>query len=96
MALLSEEERRRAGEELRDWQVEAAALEREFVFEDFVAAMGFVNRVAELAEQHGHHPDIEIRYNRVRIRTWSHDSGGVTERDVRLAQAVDAGAKLRG
>ena len=61
------------------------ALEREFAFADFVAAMAFVDRVAELAERENHHPDIRISYNRVTLRWWTHSAGGITDRDRELA-----------
>ncbi len=90
MPLLDAQQLNQAVYALPQWTVGAEALQRSFEFRDFVAAIEFVNAVAALAEQHGHHPDIDIRYNQVKIRTWSHDSGGVTERDLRLAQAVDS------
>lgn len=90
MPLLHAQQLNDAARDLPHWTVRTEALERKFEFADFVAAMHFVNAVAALAEQQGHHPDIDIRYNKVSIRTWSHDSGGVTERDLRLAQAVDS------
>ena len=62
---------------------------REWTFPDFAAAMVFVSRVAELAEAANHHPDIEIRYNRVKLLLTSHDSGGLTKRDFRLAGQID-------
>lgn len=61
------------------------ALEREFAFDDFVAALAFVNRVGELAEAENHHPDIAINYNRVTLRWWTHTAGGITDRDRDLA-----------
>jgi 4a-hydroxytetrahydrobiopterin dehydratase len=67
-----------------EWTLADGALTREWVFKDFVEAMSFVNRVASLAEEVGHHPDIDIRYNRVRLSLISHDSGGITERDAAL------------
>ncbi|GGG92554.1 hypothetical protein GCM10011586_04100 [Silvibacterium dinghuense] len=63
---------------------------RNFEFPDFVAAMNFVHAVAEEAEHAGHHPDIDIRYNRVRLALVSHDAGGLTHRDFDLAAAIDA------
>lgn len=73
-----------------DWRHEGDALERDYEFRDFAAAMWFVNRVAELAEQHGHHPDILLHgFNKVRLTLASHDAGGVTERDHALAAAID-------
>ena len=52
--------------------------------------MHFVNSVAEMAEGAGHHPDIDIRYNKVRLALISHDAGGLTERDFDLAAAIDS------
>jgi 4a-hydroxytetrahydrobiopterin dehydratase len=74
---------------LPQWKLEGKEIVREFSFVDFVAAMTFVNRVAEQAEKAGHHPDIDIRYNKVRLALVSHDKGGLTERDMRLASVVD-------
>jgi 4a-hydroxytetrahydrobiopterin dehydratase len=66
------------------------ALEREFRFADFAEALAFVNRVAELAEEANHHPDIDIRWNRVRLRWWTHVTGTITDRDRALAEQVSA------
>jgi 4a-hydroxytetrahydrobiopterin dehydratase len=74
---------------LPDWQIESGELVRTFKFEDFVAAMGFVNRVADLAEAAAHHPDIDIRYNRVRLALVTHDAGGITGKDFDLAAEAD-------
>ena len=71
------------------WQVEAGELVRTFQLKDFVAAMTFVNRVAELAEAAGHHPDIDIRYNKVRLGLVTHDAGGLTQKDFSLALEAD-------
>ena len=68
-----------------DWKFESGKLVRDWTFKDFVEAMAFVNRVAELAEAAGHHPDIDIRYNQVRLGLISHDSGGITLRDSKMA-----------
>jgi 4a-hydroxytetrahydrobiopterin dehydratase len=56
---------------------------------DFAAALQFVDRVGWLAEQQGHHPDVDVRYDRVHLALSSHDAGGITERDVRLGRAID-------
>jgi 4a-hydroxytetrahydrobiopterin dehydratase len=61
------------------------ALQREFRFKDFAEALAFVNRVGELAEREGHHPDIEIHWNEVTLRWWTHVADAVTERDHQLA-----------
>ena len=82
-----------------DWQIHSGELVRTFQFPDFPAAIGFVNRVAQLAETAAHHPDIDIRYNRVRLALVTHDArapsdrssslgwdaGGLTARDFDLA-----------
>ena len=67
------------------WSEVDGALERTFTFPDFRAALGFVNRVGELAEAENHHPDIAVHYNRVTLRWWTHTAGGITDRDVELA-----------
>jgi 4a-hydroxytetrahydrobiopterin dehydratase len=71
-----------------EWKVEHGALERTFTFKDFVASLAFVNKVGEAAEKAGHHPDIDIRYNRVRLRLVTHDAGGITAKDFDLAAAA--------
>ena len=70
------------------WVLAEGKLVREWKFKDFVAAMAFVNRVAEVAEEAGHHPDIDIRYNRVRLGLVTHDAGGVTARDAEMAERL--------
>ncbi len=75
--------------QLPGWQIESGELVRTFQFKDFVAALQFVNRVGELAEQAGHHPDIDIRYNRVRLALVTHDAGGLTAKDFDLAAQAD-------
>lgn len=76
---------------MSDWREEDAALVRDLRFDDFAGAMAFVNRVAEVAEELGHHPDILVHgFNRVRLTLASHDAGRVTERDHALAARIDA------
>jgi 4a-hydroxytetrahydrobiopterin dehydratase len=75
---------------LPGWRREGRALARTYQFADFRAALAFVNRVGELAEAQQHHPDVAIHYSEVMLTLWSHDAGGVTERDLRLAAAIDA------
>lgn len=70
---------------LPGWRLENKEIVRTFEFPDFRAAMQFVNAVAERAETAGHHPDIDIRYNKVRLALTSHDAGGLTERDLKMA-----------
>jgi 4a-hydroxytetrahydrobiopterin dehydratase len=73
---------------LPGWQIDADELDRTFQFADFVAALRFVNGVAGLAEAVQHHPDIDIRYNKVRLRLVTHDAGGLTAKDFDLAESV--------
>ncbi len=74
---------------LTGWQVEAGELRKTFHLQDFCAALRFVNRIGELAEAAGHHPDIDIRFNRVRLGLITHDAGGLTEKDFDLATQAD-------
>lgn len=67
------------------WNEIDGKLEREFLLESFVDAIAFVNRVADLAEIENHHPDIEVHYDKVVLRWWTHTAGGVTDRDRELA-----------
>jgi 4a-hydroxytetrahydrobiopterin dehydratase len=71
------------------WKMQSGKFVREWTFKDFIHAMEFVNRVAAIAETAGHHPDIDIRYNRVVLGLVSHDAGGITERDVAMADQLD-------
>jgi len=64
-------------------------LQRRFEFRDFVAAMEFVNRVADIAEREGHHPDIAIHWNKVDLVNWTHKIGGLHENDFVLAAKID-------
>ena len=75
--------------ELPLWKLEAGELVREWKFKDFPAAIAFVTSVANHAEAAGHHPDIDIRYNRVRLALVTHDAGGITSKDVEMAAALD-------
>jgi len=71
------------------WSEVDGALERSFELASFPEAVGFVNRLAALAEAENHHPDIEIHYRRVTVRWWTHTAGGVTDRDRELAGKTD-------
>lgn len=77
---------------LPDWRYDAAAgsISRDFRFMDFAEAFGFMTRVALAAEKAGHHPDWSNSYNKVSIVLSTHSAGGLTERDVALAKAIDA------
>ena len=75
------------------WTNTPEGLRRKFEFVDFRAAMAFVNKVADAAEVANHHPDIDIRYNRVTLTLTTHDAGGLTARDTKLAAEADLLAK---
>ena len=68
---------------------EGTRLRRGFEFRDFVEAMRFVNRVADLAEEQGHHPDIAIHWNRVDLTLWTHKIGGLHQNDFILAAKIN-------
>lgn len=73
-----------------EWQLlDDKKIERQFTFNDFVAAMKFVNEVATLAESEGHHPDIAIHYNKVVVTLWTHASNGLSENDFIVAKKID-------
>jgi 4a-hydroxytetrahydrobiopterin dehydratase len=74
--------------DLDGWTYEDGALTRTFRFADFVHAVDFVEHLADVAESMQHHPDIDIRYNKVTLRLATHSAGGVTARDVELAVAL--------
>lgn len=89
MAVLTNPEIKQSLGKLKGWQQSGNAIQRIFEFPDFKAAMQFVNRIADAAEQANHHPDIDIRYNKVIMALVSHDAGGVTERDVKMAERIN-------
>jgi len=89
MAILTDPEIQQALGTLKGWQRQGKAIERIFEFPDFKAAMQFVNKIADAAEQANHHPDIDIRYNKVTMALVSHDAGGVTQRDVKMARRIN-------
>ena len=72
-----------------DWALSGDALQRTFSFNEFLGAMAFVGRIAGLAEEHSHHPDIMIRYNKVTLTLTTHDSGGLTDGDFDFARDAD-------
>ncbi len=72
-----------------DWEARDNRLHRTFLFPDFLAAMRFLNRVAEVAEAEGHHPDFSVHYNRVEMTLWTHAIGGLSENDFILAAKID-------
>ena len=90
-AALRGEELRRLHGQLRDWNlVGEERLEKEYGFPDFRTALAFVNRVGEVAEAEGHHPDLFLTWGKVRITLWTHSIGGLSENDFIVAAKADA------
>lgn len=88
MPRLDEETRRAFVRNHPGWELDGESIRRTFVFEDFAAAMGFVVRVAIVAERMDHHPDIDIRWNRVTLTLSTHSESALTEKDTALAAAI--------
>ena len=88
-AVLTPSEIDLALQQLPGWNRNGDAVERVCQFDDFVQAMKFVNQVADAAQAANHHPDILINYNKVTLTLVSHDSGGVTQRDIRMAAKIN-------
>ena len=72
-----------------EWTKTGVTITRTYAFKDFLAAIRFVNVVARLAEKAGHHPDIDIRWNKVTLTLTTHDAGGLTAKDFTLAKQFD-------
>lgn len=72
-----------------EWEVEKKRLERVVEFDDFAGVIDFVNSVAEIAEDQEHHPDIDIRYNKVKLSLHTQNKGGITDMDFQVAQKID-------
>ena len=90
MTPLTEPEIQTALASLPGWAADGGALSRRVTFPTFLDAIAFVNRVAQVAEQVGHHPDITVYYTAVTLRLSTHDAGGVTNKDVDLAHRLEA------
>lgn len=87
---LTPEERTPLLAELGDWRVvDGHHLGRTFVFDDFVSALAFVNRLGAIAEEQGHHPEMTVGWGRVRVEIWTHAIDGLTESDFILAAKYD-------
>jgi 4a-hydroxytetrahydrobiopterin dehydratase len=88
---LTDVERDTALAELPEWKLrgDGLAIERQLQFKNFSEAWGFMNRVALIAEKHDHHPEWSNVYNRVAITLTTHDAGGLSERDAKMARAID-------
>jgi 4a-hydroxytetrahydrobiopterin dehydratase len=89
---LSIDEARKYLEKVPSWALseDGKKISKQFKFQDFISAINFVNRVSEVAEMEGHHPDIHINYNKVILELWTHAIGGLSENDFIVAAKVDA------
>ncbi len=90
MALLTEKQIVVQLRSSRGWKREGSEIRKMFVHKDFARAMGFVQSVALLAEKMNHHPDIDIRWNKVKLSLSTHSAGGLTEKDFALAEQIDS------
>lgn len=93
MPALTKDEVKTRLQQVVGWERDGDEIEKKFAFADFKASMAFVNRVAALAESADHHPDISIKYNRVKLTLSTHSEGGITEKDFALAGQIDAAAQ---
>ena len=89
MAELNPEQIKAALPAVKDWKKQSASITRTYQFKDFAAAMAFVNKVAQAAESANHHPDIDIRWNKVTLTLATHSEGGLTRYDFDLAKQID-------
>ena len=87
--LLKADEAKARLKKVPEWELEKKHIERTFEFDDFSDSIDFVNAVAEVAEEEEHHPDIDIRYNKVRLVLSTHSKGGLTELDFAVAERID-------
>ena len=92
MAALSTEDVEKRIASLSGWSRKGDEIAKEFEFKDFRQAMSFVNKVADAANAADHHPDIDIRYNRVKMTLSTHSEGGITDKDFALAKQIDSAA----
>lgn len=90
MSLLADNEIRAFVTDHPDWSWADDSMTKTYEFDDFNGSMGFVTRVALQAEKANHHPDIDIRWNQVTLTLSTHSEGGLTEKDLALAEAADA------
>jgi 4a-hydroxytetrahydrobiopterin dehydratase len=75
---------------LNDWQFDSDGIEKKFQFKNFTEALGFIVKVGVISEKMNHHPELFNVYNTVNIRLTTHDAGGVTDKDFKLASEIDA------
>jgi 4a-hydroxytetrahydrobiopterin dehydratase len=75
---------------LAGWERSGESISKTYIFDTFLEGIDFINRVAEIAEEVDHHPDITVHYRRVTFTLWTHSEGGLTERDFDLAEKIES------
>ena len=90
MPPLAEEKANELLNQIPGWEIKDGHVFRQFKFKNFRESISFVNKVAEIAEQEGHHPDIIINYNKVAIELWTHAVNGLSENDFILSAKINA------
>ena len=95
MAVLSDDEIAAALDDLPGWALEGGQIAKQYRLDGFAGAVSFVVRLSYEAEAADHHPDLDIRYDKVRVALSTHSEGGVTAKDLDLARAVEALAPAR-
>ena len=89
MKVLSRSEVKEKLKEIKGWKLKGNRIERVYRFKQYVDGIAFVNKLAELAEKEEHHPDIEIIYTTVTVALTTHDAGGITNYDIRMAKKIN-------
>ena len=90
---LSDLEIQRALGSLSGWSRRGDTLTKTYTFEKFAEGIGFVSRVAQIADEMDHHPDIDIRYTKISMSLSTHDAGGITQSDLTLAERIESAAR---
>ena len=86
---LSQDEITKRLHDLRGWDIREGKLTKAYTLPDFVGAVAFVDRIAPVAESQGHHPDLQVSWGRVVVQLTTHDAGGLTAKDFKLASSID-------
>jgi 4a-hydroxytetrahydrobiopterin dehydratase len=95
MAKLSPEQITEKLRTLAGWERKGETIAKQYTFKEFMDGIRFINRIAEIAEQMDHHPDIAVNYRRITFTLSTHDQGGITEKDFKLADAIESEFKSR-
>ena len=88
-ALIAQSNLKQMMKRIPEWETNKKSIERTFEFDDFDQAIDFVNAVAEIADEEEHHPDIDVRWNKVRLVLCTHSEGGLTDLDFQVAEKID-------